>query len=101
MNDKLHRKEEKALVARIRGGDRESFEGFVRTNQEYVRRFCTALLRDPALGDDAAQETFLKAYRSIGGFKGDCRLVTWLLRIARNQCVDLLRAQRRDRWVSS
>jgi RNA polymerase sigma-70 factor (ECF subfamily) len=87
--------EDNALVEQLRAEDRAAFEHFVRTHEERVRRFCSATLGDGPLGDDAAQETFIKAFRAIRGFKGECSLKTWLLRIARNQCIDLARERGR------
>ncbi len=57
-------------------------------------RFCCVYLQDAALAQDAVQETFLKAYRSLNRFRGDCSEKAWLLRIAVNTCKDV----RRSAW---
>lgn len=57
-------------------------------------RFCCMYLQDAVLAQDAVQETFLKAYRSLHRFRGDCSEKTWLLRIAVNTCKDM----RRSAW---
>ena len=57
-------------------------------------RFCYAYLRDTALAEDAVQETFLKAWKGYGGFRGASSEKTWILRIAINTCKDL----RRGAW---
>lgn len=57
-------------------------------------RLCCAYLRDRALAQDAVQETFLKAYRALPGFRGDCSEKTWLTRIAVNTC----NSMRRSAW---
>ena len=49
------------------------------------------MLRQFEEADDATQDTFLKAYRSLKQFRGDARLKTWLCRIARNECLNRLR----------
>ncbi|WP_343208770.1 RNA polymerase sigma factor [Anaerolentibacter hominis] len=49
-----------------------------------VYRYIFSLCRDPYIAEEIAQETFFKALRSIGGFRGDCRLDVWLCQIARN-----------------
>lgn len=54
-------------------------------------RLCTLYLKDPFLAQDAVQETFLKAYRFYGTFRGDAEEKTWLTSIARNVCRDFLR----------
>jgi len=59
-----------------------------------LMRMCCIWLRDAALAEDAVQETFVKAYRSLGSFRGDCSEKTWLMRIAVNTC----RSMRRSWW---
>ncbi len=55
-------------------------------------RTCYMYLRDRALAEDAAQETFLKAYKALPTFRGECSEKTWLMRIAMNTCHDLKRS---------
>lgn len=65
-------------------------------------RMCFLHLRDEALAEDAVQETFLKAYRRLDSFRGECRELTWLTGIAINVCRDFLRTvwlRRVDRSV--
>lgn len=54
-------------------------------------RLCYLQLRDKGLAEDAVQETFLKAFRNFGTFRGDCSEKTWLTRIAVNTCRDMQR----------
>ncbi len=66
-------------------------------------RLCFAWLCDTALAEDAVQETFFKAWKSYGRFRGDADEKTWLTRIAINTCKDLLKsawARNTDRSVS-
>ena len=58
-------------------------------------RTCYLLLRDKALAEDAVQETFIKAWRFYGSYRGEATEKTWLMRIAVNTCRDLLRS----RWL--
>lgn len=61
------------------------FEALVRAHQSRVRQQLRRLTRgDAALADDLAQQTFVHAWRHIGGFRGDARVSTWLHRIAYN-----------------
>lgn len=62
------------------------FEALVREHQARVRRQLRRLTRgDAALADELAQETFVQAWRHIGGFRAEARVSTWLHRIALNQ----------------
>lgn len=58
-------------------------------------RTCYMDLRDRELAEDAVQETFLKAYRALDTFRGECSEKTWLMRIAINVCRDM----RRSAWM--
>ena len=60
-----------------------------------VYRHCLHMLSRPEEAEDAAQETFLKAYRALDSFRGECDEKTWLMRIAINTCRDM----RRSRWT--
>jgi RNA polymerase sigma-70 factor, ECF subfamily len=83
------------LVRAAAGGDLAAFEALVRLYQEPVWRFLRHLVRDPALAEDVAQETFLRVYRNLDGFAHQSRFSTWMFQIARNAGIDALR--RRDR----
>lgn len=66
-------------------------------------RMCYVYLCDRESAKDAAQETFIKAYKSLDRFRGDCDEKTWLMRIAINTCRDFLRTswfRRVDRRVT-
>ena len=58
------------------------------------------MLGGPSQADDAAQEVFLKAYRSLSKFRRDASFSTWLYRIASNHCLDLLRRRSREKSQS-
>lgn len=77
---------EEALVRRCINGDRNAFEEIVHRHQDMIFNLCVRLLGNYAEGQDAAQETFVKAYQGIGGFKEQALLSTWLFRIATNVC---------------
>ncbi len=59
-----------------------------------------SFLSDESLAEDAAQESFLKAYCSLHTFRGDSAFSTWLYRITVNHCKDLLRKRAREKTQS-
>ena len=67
-------------------------ERLIRENQVSLKRLCFLYLHDEALADDAVQDTFLKAYRSLQNYRGEASEKTWLTRIAVNTCKDMLRS---------
>lgn len=86
-------------MSRIKGPDRaqdpnHELERLVLQYQQSLLRTCFLYLRDRTLAEDAVQETFLKAYRSLASFRGECSEKTWLMKIAINTCCDLRRAHR-------
>ena len=75
-------------------GDQTAFEWLVRRHGPGVIRYCAALLRNPAAGEDVSQVVFSRVARHIGSFRGE-NFSGWLYRIARNECLNALASQRR------
>ncbi len=92
--------EERALIEKILRGDREAYAELVRAHQARVLRLCRALLGSETEAEDAAQEVFFKAYRSLASFRKESAFSTWLYRITANHCRDLLRKRSRQKLES-
>ncbi len=86
------------LITRAQTGDVDAFNLLVERYQQRVYALCFRMLGETD-AEDAAQEVFLSAYRSIRRYRGDSFL-SWLLRIASNKCLDYLRARSRRQLVS-
>jgi RNA polymerase sigma-70 factor (ECF subfamily) len=86
--------DEAAIIRAAQSGDAEAFERLVRSYDQQVLRLAMNLLRNPEDARDVYQETFLRVYRNLPGFRFDCNFSTWLYRIAANLCLDLLRKRR-------
>ncbi len=84
------------LVKRAQAGDLEAYDQLVRRHQERVYGTIYHMTANHEDAADLAQETFIKAYNAIRGFKGDCSFFTWLYRIAVNRTLNFLK-QRRNR----
>ena len=69
----------------------ERFERLVNQCQASLLRTCYMYLRDREQAEDAVQETFFKAYRNFGAFRGESAEKTWLMKIAINTCRDMRR----------
>jgi RNA polymerase sigma-70 factor, ECF subfamily len=83
--------DERDLIAEAQRGSAAAFEDLVRLHDAVVLRLALRMTRSEEEARDIYQEGFLKAYRSIGEFKGECAFRTWLLRIVTNLCLDLAR----------
>jgi RNA polymerase sigma-70 factor (ECF subfamily) len=66
----------------------------VETYQKPVYNFCYRMLNEPEAAEDAAQETFLRAYQHLPGYNPQRPFATWLLSIAAHHCIDQLRRRR-------
>jgi RNA polymerase sigma-70 factor, ECF subfamily len=75
-----------ATVQLARKGDRQAFNRLVLKYQDAIVSLCTHLMRNRTEGEDAAQDTFVSAFRRLDSFKGDSRFYTWLYAIAVNMC---------------
>ena len=86
--------DEPQLVDRSRDGDLSAFNAIVERYQSQVYNVSARILGDRHLAEDVTQETFIKAHRSIDGFRGGS-LRAWLLRIASNLSLDATRSRKR------
>jgi RNA polymerase sigma-70 factor (ECF subfamily) len=85
---------EERRIEAARRGDLAAFNWLVLRYQTRVYNLCYRMLSDPDEAADATQEAFLSAYRAIGRFKGG-QFRAWVLRIASNACLDVLRSRKR------
>jgi RNA polymerase sigma-70 factor (ECF subfamily) len=83
--------EERALIERAQGGDREAFEELVHRYDRDVLRIALNILHRPEDARDVYQEAFLKIYKNLPRFRFECSFYTWAYRIVTNVCLDHLR----------
>ncbi|WP_242539847.1 RNA polymerase sigma factor [Trinickia mobilis] len=88
-----------SIVRRIAAGDRAAFELLMRRHNRRLYRLARATLRNDAEAEDALQDAYMSAYRSIGQFRGDAALLTWLSRLVLNECFGRLRRETRRQNV--
>ncbi|MCL2589594.1 MAG: RNA polymerase sigma factor RpoE [Betaproteobacteria bacterium] len=89
------------LVERVQSGDKQAFGLLVSKYQRKLHRLLARLVRDPAEVEDLTQETFIKAYRALGSFRGESAFYTWLYRIGINTAKNHLAVQVRRMPVST
>jgi RNA polymerase sigma-70 factor, ECF subfamily len=83
------------LVARSQGGDLDSFNQLILRWERPIYALAYRVIGREEDARDVCQETFLRAFRALPGFKGQAKFSSWLYRIALNLCRDWIRRQRR------
>lgn len=89
------------LVRQCLKGDLTAFEPLVVKYQDRIYNLCWRLCGDRQAAEDLTQDAFLKAFESLGQFRGQSGFFTWLYRIATNQALSYRRTERRQINVGS
>ena len=79
------------LVDEVRAGNRQAYTELMRRHQERIYWVARRMVGSHADADDIVQETFIKAFLSLGDFRGDAGFYTWIYRIAVNLSLNALR----------
>jgi RNA polymerase sigma-70 factor (ECF subfamily) len=83
------------LVQRVQQGDKSAFDLLVIKYQHKIVHLVNRYVKDPSEAQDVAQDTFIKAYRALGDFRGESAFYTWLYRIAINTAKNYLLSRSR------
>jgi len=86
--------DENAWVLQAQQGDDDAFTQLVETYQKPVYNLCYRMLGEPEVAEDAAQETFLRAYQNLHRYDSSRPFGTWILSIAAHYCIDRLRKKK-------
>jgi RNA polymerase sigma-70 factor (ECF subfamily) len=86
--------EDTLLIGRFRKGDSSAFEELVIKYQSKVFNTAYRMLSSYQDASDTAQEVFIRAYKSLAGFRGDSKVYTWLYRITVNTCLNKLKSRK-------
>jgi RNA polymerase sigma-70 factor (ECF subfamily) len=92
--------QERAWIEQALKGDRQAFGQLVRAYERPVYNLTYRMLGDPAEAEDAAQETFLRAFNKLATYQPGRKFVNWLLSIASHHCIDRLRRRNRAPQLS-
>ncbi len=88
--------DDQVLVRAAKGGDLDAFEVLLRRHQTPVYRVALRMLGSEADAQDASQEAFVQAWKSLGGFRADSSFATWMYRIVTNRCLNVIATHRQD-----
>lgn len=91
----MTREEEAKIIRAVLDGNVNAFEDLVLEYQDRVYHIALKMTSSPEDAFDLSQETFLKAYRTLGSFRGESGFGSWLYRMCANLCIDFLRKRKR------
>ena len=91
---------DEVLVRKTKNGDLDAFDELVRRYEGKIYGLAYRFMGNHADAGDLAQDTFIRAYQALAGFREEASFSTWLYRIAANICRDELRKRQRRRSVS-
>lgn len=96
---------DEALVLQSQQGDLAAFETLIKEHQRMIHSLTYRMTGSLDDAEDMAQETFLRAFRSIGSYRADCKFSTWLYRIGINVCLtwrqrEHLRTETNRKWAN-
>ena len=92
--------DEGTLVAQAQAGDTQAFAELVKRYERKIYRLAKNITQNDEDAEDVLQDAFLKAYEHLGGFQGQSKFYTWIVRIAVNEALMKLRKRKGDRFVS-
>ena len=84
-------KETRLLIRRILSGDRDVFQVVIQEHQRLVSHIVFRMVYNQSDRQDLCQDIFIKVYRNLSGFNSECKLSTWIAKIAFNTCIDFLK----------
>ena len=89
-----------ALIARAAGGDENAFSALLERYEKMVYNLAFQYTQNREDAADVTQDTFIKLWRTLGSFRGDCSFTSWVFRITQNTALDYLRKQTTHQTIS-
>ena len=96
----MTREQEREIIEKVVAGDTEAFEALVLEHQNKVYSLALRMVGNEEDARDMAQEAFIRAFKSLAGFRGDSKFSVWIYRLTSNICIDFLRSRAKKRTVS-
>ena len=93
--------QEKELIIKIKEGDKEAFSVLVNGFSQKVMNTCYKFLLNREDARDLSQEVFVEVFQSIGSFREESKLSTWIYRIAVTKCLDEIKKRKRKKRITS
>jgi len=90
---------DQVYIEAILKGDTNAFTVLVDRYKDLVYTLALRMMKHTEEAEEAAQDTFIKAYKSLNKFKGDSKFSTWIYRVAYNTCLDRLKKNKRQQYT--
>ena len=90
---------DQVYIEAILNGDANAFTVLVDRYKDLVFTLSLRMMKHTEEAEEAAQDTFIKAYKSLNKFKGDSKFSTWIYRVAYNTCLDRLKKNKRQQYT--
>lgn len=90
---------DQVYIEAILNGDANAFTVLVDRYKDLVYTLALRMMKHTEEAEEAAQDTFIKAYKSLSKFKGDSKFSTWIYRVAYNTCLDRLKKNKRQQYT--
>jgi RNA polymerase sigma-70 factor (ECF subfamily) len=91
-------KDEKQLIRDVLNGERNAFSDLIERYKKLVSHIVFKIVKSSEDREDIAQDVFVKVYQNLADFNGDCRLSSWIGRIAYNTSLNHLGKKRKELW---
>lgn len=88
------------IIESVQAGDKQAYVAIIERFQRPIYLYCHYVLRNQEEAEDAAQDTFFKAYKHLSTYASTNSFSAWLYKIAKNTCVDRLRKRNKDRKLA-
>jgi len=82
------------LIKRIRAGNQKAFQSFIEKYQRLVSHIVFRMVSNTADREDICQDIFLKVYQNVAGFRFECKMSTWIAKIAYHACINHLQKKK-------
>jgi len=89
-------KNDQYYISKILDGDENKYSTLINKYKDLIFTLCYRITKDKENAEEAAQDTFIKAYKSLASFKGDSKFSSWLYRIAYNTSLDMVKKNKRQ-----
>jgi RNA polymerase sigma-70 factor, ECF subfamily len=92
---------EAGIIDKLKQGNESAFKELVESYRRMVVNTCFGLLHNMEDAEDVAQDVFIEVFRSVGDFRADSKISTWLYRIAVNRSLNFIRDNKKRKWFQS